>query len=66
LNKIRGCYWDGKNYRKEDCQDLKKAIKRGDVHQKDRLTLLGQKGVRDEVLVPVPHEVDGKMSWQEY
>jgi len=62
---IRGCFWDGENHRKEDCQDLKRAIERGDVYQRDRLTFLGQQGVGDDVvLVPVPHEVNGKMKWQ--
>jgi len=64
-NGIRGCYWDGENHRKEDCQDLKRAIERGDVYQRDRLTFLGPQGVgNDGVLVPVPHEVNGKMKWQ--
>jgi len=65
LNGIRGCYWDGENHRKEDCQDLKRAIERGDVYKRDRLTFLGQQGVGDDgVLVPVPHEVNGKIKWQ--
>jgi hypothetical protein len=61
---IRGCYWDGQNHRREDCQDMKRAIERGDVHMKGRLTYLGQQGVGDEVLVPIPHEEDGKVKWQ--
>ena len=61
---IRGCFWDGEDHRKEDCQDLKKAIERGDVHQRDRFIILGQKDVGDEILVPIPREVNGKMIWQ--
>jgi len=26
--------------------------------------MLGQKGIGDEILVPIPWEVDGKMIWQ--
>jgi len=64
-NGIRGCYWDGENHRKDDCQDLKRAIERGDVYQRDRLMVLGPQSVsKDGILVPVPYEVNGKMKWQ--
>jgi len=61
---IGGCFWDGEDYRKEDCQDLRKAIERREVHQRDRFIILGQKGVGEEILVPIPWEVDGKIIWQ--
>jgi len=61
---IRGCFWDGEDYRKEDYVDLKKAIERGEVHQWDRFIILGQKGVGDKILVPIPREVDRKIIWQ--
>jgi len=62
--RIKGCLWDSEDRKKEDCTDLKKAIERGDVHQQDRFIILGQKGVVDEILVPIPREVDGKIIWQ--
>jgi len=52
------------NHRKEDCEDLRKAIERGDVHIRDRWIDLGQQGVWDTVLVPIPQEIEGKMKWQ--
>jgi len=61
---IRGCFWDGEDHRKEDCTDLKKAIERVDVYQWDRFIILGQKGIGDEILVPIPQEVGRKMIWQ--
>jgi len=41
-NRVRGCFWDGGNYRKEDCADLRKAVEQGDVHIRDRWIYLGQ------------------------
>jgi len=38
MNHIRDCYWDGLMHRKEECQDLKQAIARGEVHQRDTFT----------------------------
>jgi len=63
-NRVRGCFWDGRNHRKEDYKDLRKAVERGDVHIRDRWIYLGQQGVGDTVLVPIPQEIEGKMKWQ--
>ena len=54
----------GGNHWKEDCEDLRKAVERGDVHIRDRWIYLGQQGVGDTVLVPTPQEIEGKMKWQ--
>jgi len=35
-NRIRGCFLDRGNHWKEDCEDLRKAVERGDVHIRDR------------------------------
>jgi len=51
-------------HRKEDCEDLRKAVERGDVHVRDRWIYLGQQEVGDTVLVPTPQEIEGKMKWQ--
>jgi len=51
-------------HRKEECQDLKQAIARGEVHQRDRFTYTGQQGVGDAILVPIPQEVEGRIKWQ--
>jgi len=64
MNRIRGCHWDGLIHRKEECQDLKQAIARGEVHHRDRLTYMGQQGVRDAILVPILQEVEGRIKWQ--
>ena len=61
---IREYFWDGKDHRKEDCADLKKAIERVDIYQWDRFIILGQKGVGDEILMPILQEVDVKKIWQ--
>jgi len=63
-NRVRECFWDGRNHRKEDCEDLRKAVERGDVHIHDRWIYLGLQGVGDTVLVPIPQEIEGKMKWQ--
>jgi len=48
-------------HRKEECQDLKQAIARGGVHQRDRFTYMGQQGGGDAILVPIPQEVEGRI-----
>jgi len=63
-NRVWGYFWDGGNHRKEDCEDLRKAVERGNVHIRDRWIYLGQQGVGDTVLVPIPQEIEGKMKWQ--
>jgi len=40
-NRVRECFWDGGNHRKEDCEDLRKAVEREDVHIYDRWIYLG-------------------------
>jgi len=51
---IRECLWNGEYHSKEDCADLKKVIERVEVYQWDRFIILRQKGVGDEILVPIP------------
>jgi len=64
MNRIRGCYWDELRHRKEECQDLKQAIARGEVYQTDRFTYMGQQGVGYAILVPISQEVEGRIKWQ--
>ena len=61
---IRGCYWDGVMHNRDICEDLQKAINRGEVHYKGRILHLGQKDIGDSIRVPVPVELDGKIIWQ--
>jgi len=63
-NPIRGCYWDGQSYLKEDCPDLKRAVERGDVHMRGKIVFLGQEGLDDEIKVPIPSEVGRVVKWQ--
>jgi len=51
-------------YQKEECQDIKQAIARGEVHQRDRFTYMGQQVVGDAILIPIPQEVEGRIKWQ--
>jgi len=53
-NRVWGCFGYGENHRKEDCEDLRNAVEWGDVHIRDRWIYLGQQGVGDTVLVPIP------------
>lgn len=62
---IRGCYWDGRPHGRESCEELLKAISRGEVHKKGKVLYLGQEGVGDAVRVPVPTEENGKIVWQQ-
>jgi len=57
-NRVPGCFWDGGNHQKEDCEDLRKAVEWGDVYIRDRWIYLGQQGVGDTVLVPIPQEIE--------
>jgi len=63
-NRVRGCFWDGGNHQKEDCENFRKAVEQGDVHIYDRWIYLGQQGVGDAVLVPIPQEIESKNKWQ--
>ena len=51
-------------HRKEEYEDLKQAIVREEVHQRDRFTYMGQPGVGDAILVSIPQEVEGRIKWQ--
>jgi len=64
MNRIRGCYCHWLMHRKEECQDLKQVIARGEIHQRDRFTYMGQQGVEDAILVPIPQELEGRIKWQ--
>jgi hypothetical protein len=61
---VRGCYWDGLPHGRDTCEELQKALNRGDVHRKGKVLYLGQEGVGDSVRVPVPVEENGKVVWQ--
>ena len=62
---VRGCYWDGKPHGRDNCDELLKAINRGEVHRKGKVLYLGQEGDGDSVHVPVPVEIEGKITWQQ-
>lgn len=62
---VGGCYWDGGSHSRDNCTDLIRALERGDVHRKGVVLLyLGREDSGTNVRVPVPVEVDGKISWQ--
>ena len=61
---IQVSFWHGKDHKNKNCADLKKAMERVDICQQDRFIILGQRAVEDEIVVPIPREVDGKMIWQ--
>ena len=44
---------------------MQRAINRGEVHCKGKVLYLGQEGVEDSIRVPVPVEIDGKVTWQQ-
>ena len=62
---LKGCYWDGKPHGRDSCEELQRAINRGEVHQKGKVLYLGQEGVGDSIRVAVPVEIDGKVTWQQ-
>ena len=62
---VRGSYCNGKPHGSDNCDELPKAIDRGEVHHKGRVLYLGQKGVGDSVRVPVAVEIEGKITWQQ-
>ena len=62
---VRGCYWDGKLHGRDNCDELLKAINRGEVHRKGKVLYIRQEGVRDCVRVPVPVEIESKIIWQQ-
>jgi len=65
--RIRGCFWDGGEHRRDECQVLQKAIKRGDVHFRGLSLYLGQEGTEGAIRVPYPimNEEGQVTEWQE-
>jgi hypothetical protein len=61
---IRGCYWDGGAHNREFCEDMQKAIERGDIHKRGSSVFLGREDSGINVRVPFPSEKDGEITWQ--
>ena len=59
---LKGCYWDGKLHVRDDYEELQSAISRREVHYKGKVLYLRPEGVRDSIWVPVPVEIDGKVT----
>src|SRR5258706_7507093 len=65
-NMIRGCYYDGGAHSRETCEELQKALARGDVHKKGPVLFLGREDANSNIRVPIPTEDgSGKIMWQQ-
>src|SRR5258705_9945298 len=65
-NMIRGCYFDGGAHSRETCEELQKALARGDVHKKGPVLFLGREDANSNIRVPIPTEDgSGKIMWQQ-
>src|SRR5258706_7020292 len=65
-NMIRGCYYDGGAHSRETCEELQKALARGDVHKKGPVLFLGREDANRNIRVPIPTEDgSGKIMWQQ-
>ena len=62
---LKGGYWDRKPHGRDSCEEQQRAINREEVHRKRKVLYLGQEGVGDFIRVPVPVEIDGKVTWQQ-
>ena len=61
---LRGCYWDGGAHSRDCCDDMLRAIERGEIHKRGSSVYLGSKDSGMNVRVPFPVEKDGKIVWQ--
>ena len=62
---LRGCYFDGGAHSRNTCEELEKALERGDVHKKRQSLFLGPEDSNSGIRVPIPVEdSDGKVMWQ--
>ena len=46
---LKGCYWDGKPHGRNSCEELQRAMNRGEVHREGKVLYLGQEGVGDSI-----------------
>ena len=60
---IRGCYYDGRNDYRENCEELKKALENSRKGQSQTL-FLGREDSGSTVRVPFPEEKDRRIVWQ--
>ena len=62
---MRGCYYDGGEHSRENCEELRKALKRGDMYTKGPVLFSGREDASSNIKVPIPREDgNGKMMWQ--
>ena len=62
---MRGYYYDGGKYSREHCEELQKALERGDVHKTGPVLFLGPKDAGSNIKVPISREDrNGKIVWQ--
>ena len=63
---LRGCYYDGGEHFKENCEELWKALEREDMYKKGPVLFLGPEDASSNIKVWMPRE-DGnaKIVWQQ-
>ena len=63
---IRGCYYNSGEYSRENCEELQKALERGDVYKKGPVLFLGREDAGSNIKVLIPREDgNGKIVWQQ-
>ena len=63
---LRGCYYDGGEHFRENCEELWKALARGDVHKKGPVLFLGREDAGSNIKIPISREDgNGRMVWHQ-
>ena len=63
---LRGCYYDGGEHSRANCEELQKALERGDVHKKGPVLFLGREDAGSNIKVSIPREDgNGRIVWQQ-
>ena len=63
---MRGCYYDGREHSRENCEELRKALECGDMHKKSLVLFLGYKDTSSNIKVPILREDrNSKIMWQQ-
>ena len=62
---LRGCYYDGSKHSRKNCEELRKALERGDIYKKCLVLFIGHENASSNSKVSILREDgNGKLVWQ--
>ena len=63
---LKGCYSDGGEHSRENCEELRKALECGDVYKNGLVLFLGREDASNNIKVLIPREDgNGRIVWQQ-